>query len=138
MFRKFGEMSMIDLELLIYVSILTIVAYLITIVGGAFFIGKFLKFFKFSQNEDSDHGLPRGGTMVGMLERAIVLTLGLLGEFGAISFVFVAKSMARFKQLENRQFAEYYLIGTLLSFFLALLVAIGVQGIFIIFLSKSS
>ncbi|MFX0125417.1 MAG: hypothetical protein ACFFAE_17485, partial [Candidatus Hodarchaeota archaeon] len=56
---------------------------------------------------------------------------GLLGEYGAISFVFVAKSMARFKQLEKRQFAEYYLIGTLLSLFFALIVAIIAQGIYI-------
>jgi hypothetical protein len=52
-----------------------------------------------------------------------------LGEFGTISFVFVAKSMARFEQLKERQFAEYYLLGTLLSIFFALFTAIIIQGI---------
>ncbi|MCK4849244.1 MAG: hypothetical protein KAT16_09475, partial [Candidatus Heimdallarchaeota archaeon] len=60
---------------------------------------------------------------------AIILTLALLGEFGAISFVFVAKSMARFEQLKKRQFAEYYLLGTLLSILFALFVALILQGI---------
>ncbi|MBE3576508.1 MAG: hypothetical protein IMX00_02280 [Limnochordales bacterium] len=30
-----------------------------------------------------------------------------------------AKSIARFRELEDRQFAEYYLVGTLLSLTLA-------------------
>ena len=37
--------------------------------------------------------------------------------------------MARFKQLEDRQFAEYYLIGTLLSFFFAIIVALIAQAL---------
>ena len=32
-----------------------------------------------------------------------------------------AKSIARYKELENRDFAEYYLVGTLLSALLAIL-----------------
>ena len=37
--------------------------------------------------------------------------------------------MARFEQLKQRQFAEYYLLGTLLSIFFAIFIAILVQGI---------
>ncbi|MFX1537743.1 MAG: hypothetical protein ACFFDI_26395 [Promethearchaeota archaeon] len=108
--------------------------YFIAIVGGRFFVELFLKSLHISLDTSSEKGLPGAGKMIGMLERCIILTLGLLGEYGAISFVFVAKSMARFKQLEERQFAEYYLIGTLLSFFFALIVAIVAQGISITFL----
>lgn len=55
------------------------------------------------------------GFWIGVLEREIILMLGLIGQFGAIGFVLTAKSLARFKQLENKSFAEKYLVGTLLS-----------------------
>jgi hypothetical protein len=74
-------------------------------------------------------GLSGAGKKIGQVERAIILTLALMGEFGTISFVFVAKSMARFEQLKERRFAEYYLLGTLLSIFFALITAILIQGI---------
>lgn len=68
------------------------------------------------------------GYLIGVLERVIVLTLGLNGQMGAIGFVLTAKSLARFKQLEVKGFAEKYLVGTLLSMGIALLcILIGNQ-----------
>ncbi len=121
---------MTEIEVVIGGVVLIISAYLIAIFGGALFVGLFLKSLHLPKIKNSSEDLPGAGTLVGILERAIILTFGLLGEYGAISFVFVAKSMARFKQLENRQFAEYYLIGTLLSFFFALIVAVVAQSLF--------
>jgi len=108
-------------------------AYLVAIFGGAPLVERVLKFFAISQVEQLEEGLPGAGRMIGMLERGIILTFSFFGNFAAVSFVFLAKSMARFRQLENRQFAEYYLIGTLLSFFFALIIAIVTQAIFVIF-----
>lgn len=67
------------------------------------------------------------GRAIGALERAIGLTLVLLGEYGALGLIMAAKALARFKALEDREFAEYFLIGTLTSLLLALLggVAVG-------------
>jgi hypothetical protein len=48
------------------------------------------------------------------------MTLVVLGQFGALGLVVAAKSLARFKALEDREFAEYFLIGTLASLLLAL------------------
>jgi hypothetical protein len=62
-----------------------------------------------------------------VLERAITLTLLLLDQFGALGLVIAAKSIARFKALEDRDFAEYFLIGTLASVLLALLGGIAVR-----------
>ena len=62
----------------------------------------------------------RIGSLIGILEREIMLLLGLMGQFGAIGFVLTAKSLARFKQLENKAFAEKYLVGTLLSSLIAI------------------
>ena len=56
------------------------------------------------------------GFVIGILERLIILTLGLLGEFGAVGLVLAAKGLARFEQLKDKNFAEKYLIGTLLAY----------------------
>jgi len=55
------------------------------------------------------------GRVIGLLERTIVYTLVLYSQFTAIGFILAAKSFARFKDLDDRLFAEYVLIGTLLS-----------------------
>jgi hypothetical protein len=44
----------------------------------------------------------------------------LQGQYGAIGFILAAKAFTRFKALDDRPFAEYVLIGTLLSACLAL------------------
>src|SRR6266511_5020958 len=67
------------------------------------------------------------GRAVGALERGLAFTLVLLGEDGAVGWIIAAKSLARFKALEDREFAEYFLIGTLASFLLAVLDGIGVR-----------
>jgi hypothetical protein len=61
------------------------------------------------------------GRAIGVLERALAITFVFLGEYGAVGFVVAAKSLARFKALEDREFAEYFLIGTLASLLLAVL-----------------
>jgi hypothetical protein len=61
----------------------------------------------------------RAGRVIGILERMAMLTLVWMGEWSALGFVLAAKSVARFKELENREFAEAYLVGTLTSFLVA-------------------
>lgn len=61
------------------------------------------------------------GAIIGKLERVLILTLGIMGLFSSIAIVLAAKSLARFKQLEDRDFAEKYLVGTLLSMILAII-----------------
>lgn len=69
----------------------------------------------FKTDEMQKGGLKNAGAVIGILERTLALTLILAGEYTAIALIFAAKSLARFKKLENREFAEYYLIGTLAS-----------------------
>ena len=54
------------------------------------------------------------------MERLILITLVVADAISAIGFVLAAKSLARYQELNNREFAEYYLVGTLTSFTLAL------------------
>jgi hypothetical protein len=69
------------------------------------------------------HGHPspaRIGATIGVLERLLIVTFVLTGSTAAIGFVVAAKTLARFKQLDDRDFAEYYLLGTLASVGVAL------------------
>jgi hypothetical protein len=59
------------------------------------------------------------GHLIGVLERMAMLTLVWLDQWSALGFVLAAKSVARFKELEDRAFAETYLVGTLTSFLVA-------------------
>jgi hypothetical protein len=69
------------------------------------------------------------GRLIGILERAILYLLVLLNQFGALGFIIAAKSFARFKELEDRRFAEYMLIGTLASSLVALVCGLVVAAL---------
>jgi hypothetical protein len=69
------------------------------------------------------------GRIIGLLERFIVLLLMAVQAYQAIAFLMAAKGLIRSKDLESRDFAEYFLIGTLASMALALLGGIAVQGL---------
>lgn len=56
------------------------------------------------------------GKCIGWFERFLIITLALAGELSAIGFVMAAKSILRFSESrEDRKFAEYVLLGTLIS-----------------------
>ena len=57
----------------------------------------------------------RIGATIGALERLLIVTFVLVNAIAAVGFVIAAKTLARFKQLDDRGFAEYYLLGTLAS-----------------------
>ncbi len=70
--------------------------------------------------------LPRGGRMIGKLERLLILMLVLAGEADGIGFLIAAKSILRFNELAgdaDRHVSEYVIIGTLASF--AWAIAVG-------------
>ena len=55
------------------------------------------------------------GLVIGVLERLLIVALVLAHAEAAIGLVVAAKTLARFRQLDDRAFAEYYLLGTLAS-----------------------
>lgn len=65
--------------------------------------------------------------MIGALERLMTFFFVMNGAYGALGFLIAAKGMTRFKQLDDREFAEYFLIGTFLSIILAGSVALLTQ-----------
>jgi hypothetical protein len=62
-----------------------------------------------------DDGEFNRGRIIGILERVLLYVFLLQGHYAAIGFVLAAKAFTRFKALDDRSFAEYVLIGTLLS-----------------------
>jgi len=69
------------------------------------------------------------GRVIGTLERIAVYVLVLHGQYEALGLVLAAKGLARFQNLDDRDFAEYFLIGTFLSVVLAGGVALAVKAI---------
>lgn len=72
--------------------------------------------------------LDNAGRYIGMLERLFIFVFILSGELSAIGFLLAAKSVFRFGDLskaKDRKLTEYILIGTFLSFGLAILIANG-------------
>lgn len=61
------------------------------------------------------------GRLIGNIERVLIFVLVLSGDMAAIGFIIAAKSIARFEEMKKKQFAEYYVIGTLTSVLIAIL-----------------
>jgi hypothetical protein len=86
-----------------------------------------------SKNKNDD-SLENAGNYIGIFERLFIFCFILTGHFEAIGFLLAAKSIFRFgdlKEAKDRKLTEYVLIGTLLSFGMALLTGLLVQfGLF--------
>jgi hypothetical protein len=65
--------------------------------------------------------LQNAGLYIGWLERFLVITALLLHSPASIGLILTAKSIARYPQFKSEHFAEYFLIGTLLSIAIAIL-----------------
>jgi hypothetical protein len=80
--------------------------------------------------EQVKQGLPKGGKTIGILERLLVFMFVLAGKPEGVGFVIAAKSVFRIGELTNKQdkdHAEYIMIGTLRSFTYALAIAFIVK-----------
>lgn len=70
-----------------------------------------------------------GGKVIGILERCFVLTLVLLSQYEAIGFLIAGKSILRFASTNEELKSEVVLIGTLLSFLIAMFVGLSIKFI---------
>ena len=80
--------------------------------------------------DKGDDSLQNAGNYIGMLERLLIYCFILTGHFEAIGFLLAAKSIFRFgdlKEAQDRKLTEYVLIGTLLSFGIAIATGLLVQ-----------
>lgn len=82
------------------------------------------------EKKTKDNSLENAGNYIGILERLFIFCFILTNHFEAIGFLLAAKSIFRFgdlKAAKDRKLTEYVLIGTLLSFGIALLIGLLVQ-----------
>ncbi|NAY92231.1 DUF3307 domain-containing protein [Muricauda sp. JGD-17] len=113
----FGEKNLLLTTFLVFV---TFVCGIIMRMFLAPYIAEIVK-----EDESSEGGsLKNAGKYIGMLERLFVFGFILVQQWSAIGLLITAKSVFRFGDLnkgKNRKLTEYVLIGTLLSFGLAIL-----------------
>lgn len=85
-------------------------------------------FFKQWDIHYENKSLPKAGRWIGYFERILVMTFILLGSYEAIGFLMAAKSIFRFGDLKDNKeikMTEYVLVGTLMSFTIAVIIALG-------------
>ena len=79
-------------------------------------------------NEGAEPSLPNAGKWIGILERVLVLTFVLTAQFQAIGFLIAAKSILRISvksEAHARLLSEYVLVGTFISFAIAILIGLS-------------
>jgi len=79
---------------------------------------------------DSPKSLENAGKYIGILERTLIFLFILTHHFEAVGFLLAAKSIFRFGDLKEKhdlKLTEYVLIGTLLSFGIAIVTAMLIQ-----------
>ena len=82
---------------------------------------------KLTENNES---LKDAGAYIGILERLLVFIFIIVNHWEAVGFLITAKSVFRFgdlKESKHRKLTEYILIGTLISFGIAIAVGLIFQ-----------
>lgn len=84
-------------------------------------IQKLLTKYKPDKKDEDKANDKNAGRFIGNLERIIMLIFWAIGQYSAIGLVLTAKSIARYDRIaKEKDFAEYYLLGTLLSTLIAI------------------
>ncbi|MGB1309321.1 MAG: DUF3307 domain-containing protein, partial [Oceanihabitans sp.] len=80
-----------------------------------------------SKLTEGNESLKDAGRYIGILERILVFLFIVVGHWEAVGFLITAKSVFRFgdlKESKHRKLTEYILIGTLISFGIAIITGI--------------
>jgi len=79
-------------------------------------IQKLLLIYKPISNIGDKESINSAGRFIGTVERIIMLIFLSIEQYSAIGLVLTAKSIARYDKIsKEKNFAEYYLLGTLIS-----------------------
>ncbi len=118
------------------VSVVVVNLLIVNVRGGSLFVAQLVRpraVVGFDPRVDPPTtGSPaRVGEAIGVLERLLIVTFVMTGAEAAVGFVIAAKTLARFKQLDDRGFAEYYLLGTLASVSVAIVSALLARAVLV-------
>jgi len=109
-----------------YKFLMILAAYLICLKPTNIFIREVFK--STDIQVSSDNEMPNAGKVIGILERILTLTLILVSQYSAVGFLIAAKSILRYRSDETLK-SEYVLIGTLLSFGMAVILGIIITAL---------
>jgi len=112
------------LQLTIEKPLLLLVVYIAVIFGGGYvvrFLTRPLLKRDIPDLGETPSEMQNAGLYIGWLERFVVLTALLLQSPATVGLILTAKSIARYPEMKSVRFAEYFLIGTLLSMTIGML-----------------
>lgn len=101
--------------------LLIITGYLVCLKPANIFIREVFKATEIQVSSDNE--MPNAGKVIGVLERILTLTFILVSQYSAVGFLIAAKSILRYGNNETLK-TEYVLIGTMLSFGIAVIAGI--------------
>lgn len=91
-----------------------------TVWTGGYAVRELMAGLRLPIDPEDDASLPKGGQLIGRLERLMILMLLLADQPDGIGLLIAAKSILRFNELArdagDRRASEYVIIGTLASF----------------------
>jgi hypothetical protein len=97
------------------------IIYIGVVFGGGYLIRYLTRSFATKNTTESPHQLENAGLYVGWIERFLVITAIVMQSPVLVGLILTGKSIARFPEFKEPRFAEYFLIGTLLSISLSVL-----------------
>ena len=101
-------------------------SYLICVKPANIFIRETLVAGKIESISDTSAELKNAGKLIGILERILVLTFVIIGKLEVVGFLIAAKSILRYKDTNTIK-TEYVLIGTMLSFGIAMMIGLAIN-----------
>tara|TARA_R110001583_G_scaffold78855_2_gene213511 strand:+ start:1767 stop:2489 length:723 start_codon:yes stop_codon:yes gene_type:complete len=126
---KMYEGYLMDIFLLNSSKVLLFIIAIILITSVSSVLMKvFISKWDLKEENSSKKSLIDAGAYIGILERLFIFLFIITNNWELIGFLLAAKSVFRFGDLsksEDRKLTEYILIGTLLSFGLAIVIGLG-------------
>lgn len=113
--------------------LVVLMSYLLVLNPASIFVGIFTQNWRLKIENIGENSLKNAGMWIGFIERVLILTFVFTDHFEAIGFLLTAKSIFRFGELKDKEHhsqMEYILIGTLLSFGIA--IGIGILAVHLI------
>jgi hypothetical protein len=91
------------------------IIYIGVIFGGGYLIRYLTQSFATKGVAEDSPQLENAGLYIGWIERFLLITAILMQSPALVGLILAGKSLARFPEFKEARFAEYFLIGTLLS-----------------------
>ena len=119
--RYFGW-EQLDLIPVNRMFVLVVLAFIICAKPANIFIKTVLQTYSIDNQSKEENSQFKAGSLIGTIERWLILVFVILEQYEAVGFLLAAKSIIRFKDTETSK-TEYVLAGTLIS--VAVAVACG-------------